>query len=232
MRPAPSQVTSAKSDDEPTPPISRYGPGRGLQIGLHHPVSFFASPAARTARTRRHEHVARPTKRFAAGRGAGCLDGDRVPFRRPGSRGCSGPEAYGILGFGTAFVSYFALAVVFGTDLYGTREIASSPEKMPALLSRIMGARLILLLLVGVIYIGVISGIDRPRDVIIVMFIQILGLLSAAMTVDFLFQGVQRMGPVAIRQGAAALAGMIAVLIVVRDPGDVFAAAAIRFPQC
>ena len=96
-----------------------------------------------------------------------------------------GPEAYGILGFGTAFVSYFALAVVFGTDLYGTREIASSPEKMPALLSRILGARLILLLLVGVIYIGVISGIDRPRDVIIVMFIQILGLLSAAMTVDF-----------------------------------------------
>ena len=94
-----------------------------------------------------------------------------------------GPEAYGILGFGTAFVSYFALAVVFGTDLYGTREIASSPEKMPALLSRILGARLILLLLVGVIYIGVISGIDRPRDVIIVMFIQILGLLSAAMTV-------------------------------------------------
>ena len=140
-----------------------------------------------------------------------------------------GPEAYGILGFGTAFVSYFALAVVFGTDLYGTREIASSPEKMPALLSRIMGARLILLLLVGVIYIGVISGIDRPRDVIIVMFIQILGLLSAAMTVDFLFQGVQRMGPVAIRQGASALAGMIAVLIVVRDPGDVFAAAAIPF---
>ena len=37
------------------------------------------------------------------------------------------------------------------------------------------------------------------------------------------------MGPVAIRQGAAALAGMIAVLIVVRDPGDVFAAAAIPF---
>ena len=31
-----------------------------------------------------------------------------------------GPEAYGILGFGTAFVSYFALSVVFGTDLYGT----------------------------------------------------------------------------------------------------------------
>ena len=105
-----------------------------------------------------------------------------------------GPDAYGILSFGTAFVSYFALAVVFGTDLYGTREIASSPEKMPALLSRILGYRLILLLLVGVIYIGVISGIDRPRDVIIVMFIQILGLLSAAMTVDFLFQGVQRMG--------------------------------------
>ncbi|MGB0630454.1 MAG: flippase [Alphaproteobacteria bacterium] len=140
-----------------------------------------------------------------------------------------GPESYGILGFGTAFVSYFALAVVFGTDLYGTREIASAPEKTRTVLSRILGARLILLVLVGAIYIAVISVIDRPRDVIVVMFIQILGLLSAAVTVDFLFQGVQRMGPIAVRQGAAALAAMIAVLFLIRGPEDVFAAAAIPF---
>jgi len=140
-----------------------------------------------------------------------------------------GPEAYGIIGFGTAFVSYFALAVVFGTDLYGTREIASAPDRTRALLSRILGVRLILLVLVGTVYVAVISAIDRPRDVIVVMFIQILGLLSAAVTVDFLFQGVQRMGPVAIRQGGAALAGMIAVLVLIRGPGDVFTAAAIPF---
>ena len=137
-----------------------------------------------------------------------------------------GPEAYGIIGFGAAFVSYFALVVVFGTDHFGTREIASEPEKTEALVSRILGARLVLLLVVGVAYLGVISAIDRPRDVSIVMAIQLLGLLSAAATVDFLFQGKQQMGPIALRQGAAALA---AVLLLVGGPDDVFAAAAIPF---
>ena len=140
-----------------------------------------------------------------------------------------GPEAYGIIGFGTAFVSYFALAVVFGTDLYGTREIASTPEKTETLVSRILGARLILLVGVGVIYLGVISAIDRPRDVTIVMLIQLLGLLSAAATVDFLFQGHQRMGPMALRQGGAALAALVAVLFLIGGPKDVFVAAAIPF---
>ena len=140
-----------------------------------------------------------------------------------------GPEAYGFIGFGTAFVSYFALAVVFGTDHYGTREIASAPEKTQTLVSRILGARLILLVLVGMIYVGVILAIDRPRDVTIVMLIQILGLLSAAATVDFLFQGQRRMGPIALRQGGAALAALAAVLLLVGGPEDVFAAAAIPF---
>ncbi|MEE2997354.1 MAG: flippase [Pseudomonadota bacterium] len=140
-----------------------------------------------------------------------------------------GPELYGIIGFGTAFVSYFALSVVFGTDLYGTREIAAAPGRTQILFSRILSARLILLFVVGLIYVGVILVIDRPRQVSVVMFIQLLGLLSAAMTVDFLFQGHQRMGPPAIRQSAAALLGMIAVLILVNGPNDVFAAAAIPF---
>lgn len=140
-----------------------------------------------------------------------------------------GPEAYGIIGFGAAFVSYFALVVVFGTDHFGTREIASEPEKTEALVSRILGARLMLLLVVGVAYLGVISAIDRPRDVSIVMAIQLLGLLSAAATVDFLFQGKQQMGPIALRQGAAALAALAAVLLLVGGPDDVFAAAAIPF---
>ena len=56
-----------------------------------------------------------------------------------------GPKAYVTIGFGTALVSYFALAVVFGTDLYGTREIASAPDRTRALLSRTLGVRLILL---------------------------------------------------------------------------------------
>ncbi|PPR11194.1 MAG: hypothetical protein CFH41_01295 [Alphaproteobacteria bacterium MarineAlpha11_Bin1] len=140
-----------------------------------------------------------------------------------------GPEIYGIIGFGTAFVSYFALSVVFGTDLYGTREIAANPGRTQVLFSQIIGTRLVLLAIVGLVYVSAIYAIDRPRDVSIVLFIQILGLLSAAMTVDFLFQGHQRMGPTAIRQGVAALLGMIAVLIFVNGPKDIFVAAAIPF---
>ena len=138
-----------------------------------------------------------------------------------------GPEAYGIIGFATAFVSYFALVVVFGTDHYGTREIAATPGDTSSLLSRILGTRLIMLGAVTTVYLVAVSAIDRPQDVTTVLLIQLIGILSAAATVDFIFQGYQRMGPIAVRQGGAAIASMIAVLALVRRPDDLFAAAAI-----
>ena len=138
-----------------------------------------------------------------------------------------GPEGYGVLGFAIAFGSYFALATVFGTDLFGTREIASAPDRTQSLVSRILGARMLLLVCAVFLYLLSVWIIDRSQDVTIVLLIQIIGLISSAITIDFLFQARQRMGPIALRQISAAMAAMIAVVFLVRSPNDLYVAAAI-----
>ena len=138
-----------------------------------------------------------------------------------------GPEGYGVLGFAVAFCSYFALATVFGTDLFGTREIASAPHRAPNWISSILGARMLLLVCVAFLYLLSVWIIDWPQVLTIVLLIQIIGLISSAITIDFLFQAHQRMGPIALRQMGAAIAAMIAVLFLVRSHNDLYIAAAI-----
>ncbi len=138
-----------------------------------------------------------------------------------------GPEGYGVLGFAVAFGSYFALATVFGTDLFGTREIASAPDRAHTLVSRILGTRILLLVCAVFLYLLSVWIIDRSQDVTIVLLIQIIVLISSAITIDFLFQAHQRMGPIALRQMGAAMAAMIAVVFLVQSHNDLYIAAAI-----
>ncbi|MEC7464766.1 MAG: oligosaccharide flippase family protein, partial [Pseudomonadota bacterium] len=136
-----------------------------------------------------------------------------------------GPEGYGVLGFAVAFGSYFALATVFGTDLFGTREIASAPDRAHTLVSRILGARILLLVCAVFLYLLSVWIIDRSQDVTIVLLIQIIVLISSAITIDFLFQAHQCMGPIALRQMGAAMAAMIAAVFLVQNHNDLYIAA-------
>ena len=83
--------------------------------------------------------------------------------------------------------------------------------------------------LVSILYLLAVVASGQPEPVAIVMAIQILGLFSAGFAIDFLFQGLQRLGPVALRQSGAALLSLLVVLLLVDGPEDIYAAAAIPF---
>lgn len=138
-----------------------------------------------------------------------------------------GAEAYGILGLGTAILAYFGLLVVFGTDAWGVRAIAQDPAAAPVLVPRILGLRLVLLGALSIVYLLVIGKLGLPERARIVLAIQGLGLFATAFTLDFVFQAVQRMGTIALRQALAAALVLVAVLALVRAPGDLYLAAAI-----
>ena len=138
-----------------------------------------------------------------------------------------GPEGYGIIGFGTAFVSYFSLLIILGTDVYGVREIAKFPDQSKRLVSRILGLRFGLALLALATYFFVIWIIDQPQTVKIVMTIQAIGPATVVIAVDFIFEGQQKMRPVAIRGAGTSLLALAAVLLLIRDTNDLYIAAAI-----
>ncbi len=138
-----------------------------------------------------------------------------------------GPEGYGIIGFGTAFISYFALLVILGTDYYGTREIAQNPDEAGEISARIIGLRALLGVVSLVAYFITIYLIDRPEPVKIVMAIQAIGPIFTVIAVDFIFEGKQRMRAVALRTAGSSLLAVVGVLLFVRGQEDLYVAAAI-----
>jgi O-antigen/teichoic acid export membrane protein len=138
-----------------------------------------------------------------------------------------GPEGYGIIGFGAAFISYFAIIVVLGTDYYGNREIAQNPDKAQALAAKIIGLRLVLATVALTIYLAVIYFIDRSQPVKIVMLTQAIGLIFTVIAIDFIFEGRQRMRAIAVRIGGSSVVSLVCILLFVRGSEDVYVAAAI-----
>ncbi len=136
------------------------------------------------------------------------------------------PESFGILGFGTAILSYLGLAVVLGTDTIGVRDVAREPDDT-TIVKDIVGMRLAIAAIAMTGLAVVVPILPQSETVKQVLLIQGCGLFVTAVTIDYYFQGTQRMGVIALRQIVGALASVFAVLALVRGPADIYIAAAI-----
>ena len=136
------------------------------------------------------------------------------------------PQYFGILGFGTAVLSYFSLLVKFGFNTLGAREAARQPEEIQQLASRITSLKLFLCVPGYVAFLLVVMLL--PKDLLVKQVLAVQGLLlfGLAVSLEWVYQGVQRMGVLAVRNVAAALVHVGAVVLLVHDPSDVLLAAA------
>jgi O-antigen/teichoic acid export membrane protein len=136
-----------------------------------------------------------------------------------------GPETFGILGFGQALVAFAGIVVVLGTDTYGAREIARNAGRAGTLIGDILGFRTVLaaVAIPAVICVAALLGVSGMR--LQVLTIQAVGLVATVMAVDFAFQGIQRMGPIAVRQSVASGLVFVGAALLVAGPGDVRIAA-------
>lgn len=138
-----------------------------------------------------------------------------------------GPAHYGILGFGIACLSFLGIAVTIGTDTYGVREVARDPACAGVIIGRVMGLRLVLAAAAFAVFLVFLAMQGRSSLETAVLFVQGLGVLIIALTVDYAFQGLQRMEVNGLRQVVTAGLTLGGVALLVRQPGDVIWAAAI-----
>ena len=137
-----------------------------------------------------------------------------------------GPEQYGILGFTATIVSYFGLAAALGTDIWGTRSVARNTVGVTARVSEVVSLRLILSVLSFLVFVVLLAIWRPPLQVVTVIMIQFAGVLIAAFTLDFAFQGLENMGSIAKRQIVTALLALVGIsLTFVLEPSVVMAAA-------
>jgi O-antigen/teichoic acid export membrane protein len=137
------------------------------------------------------------------------------------------PEGFGILGFATAFVSYFLLMVNFGLDTYGTREVAKERSIIPKLVNNILSVRLIFASFWFIILNVVIILIDKPVVFKLVLIITGINLFVNALSINWIFLGIEKMWLIAIRQIMTNLISLIGIVILVNSEKNILIAASI-----
>jgi O-antigen/teichoic acid export membrane protein len=136
-------------------------------------------------------------------------------------------KGFGILGFATAFVSYFILVVNFGFSTYGTREIAKDQRIVSKLVNNIFSIRILLAVFLSMVLILYLCFSEKSSATKFVVLITGLNLLANAVSLNWVFQAVEKMQYIAIRQVLSGLLSLVGVIIFVHSITDVVVAASI-----
>jgi polysaccharide transporter, PST family len=142
-----------------------------------------------------------------------------------------GPQNWGSLAFMQAFAGYVVLAVTYGFGYSATREVArhrDDPEKLADLLAGVMGAKVVLAaaaLLIVVPLATFVPPIQRSQGL---LWPAIFWALSMSFSLNWFYQGLERMAFVARWETAARAMSLAGILILVRSPADTWKVLAIQ----
>jgi O-antigen/teichoic acid export membrane protein len=122
-----------------------------------------------------------------------------------------GPEGVGIIALGTAILMYGSICSDLGLPILGTRSAAGGKINIGSLRMKISSARFLLsvsVALLGSVLLWILITDTVSRDVAI---FYLIGLLPASLTLDWLFQGIRKIGTLAL----ARILGMATYLVMV-----------------
>jgi len=109
-----------------------------------------------------------------------------------------GVEGFGKISFAQAFVSYFVLLVIFGFDTIGVREISKNNSGASKYMNNITTLRFIISVVGYLLLCGIISWVNKPVDTKMVVLSYGLILFPTVFSLDWYFQGFERMNFIAI----------------------------------
>lgn len=133
-----------------------------------------------------------------------------------------GVAGFGALGFASAVLTYLLLVPNLGLDLFGTREVARDRAAARELARAALGLRLLGALVVALLLVPLALLLPVAPDVRAVVLLSGLSLLPYALTVRWLFLGLERPAVIVVATAvgqALVLAGTVAF---VRGPADLF----------
>jgi O-antigen/teichoic acid export membrane protein len=137
------------------------------------------------------------------------------------------PEAYGMLVWALAFVAYFHLLPDLGLSVLGAREVARTPAEAREIARSVLSIRLPLAAVTIALYLAAVVLLPAPPLFKFVIAVQGGALIAAAISLEFVYQGVERMGILAVRNVLVAILTLIGAIVFVRQPADVPVAAGI-----
>lgn len=142
-----------------------------------------------------------------------------------------GPGKLGLIALAQAFAWYFMTLTEYGFNLTATRKIAilrDDPEAVSRTFSTVLAAKGVLLALSFVAMIAIIAAVPRFRAEWPLFLVSFVGVIGDVIFPVWLFQGMQKMQYVGVRDITSKLIATACVFIFVRTGNDYVLAAGIQ----
>lgn len=125
------------------------------------------------------------------------------------------PDGLGVFGWANAFLVYFLLIVNLGFNTLGIREVAKDKNRIGKYVNNIVSVRFMLALIsyVTLFFSALLSG--KPEADQYVVWIAGFNLFSNAILLDWVYQGIERMEILAIRQVITGILNLIGIFLFV-----------------
>lgn len=107
-------------------------------------------------------------------------------------------EGFGRLAFVQSIIMYFAILIDLGLAVFGTREIARQPQEARKISANIFAIRMSIAAVIVLLFSLVVFFLPLSLEMKLLLAFGSLALLTQAMNPEFLFQGLERMGGIAL----------------------------------
>ncbi|NLP10325.1 flippase [bacterium] len=107
-------------------------------------------------------------------------------------------EGFGRLAFMQSIILYFAILIDLGLAVFGTREIARQPHEARKISANIFAIRMSIAAVIVLLFSLVVFFLPLSLEMKLLLAFGSLALLTQAMNPEFLFQGLERMGGIAL----------------------------------
>jgi O-antigen/teichoic acid export membrane protein len=126
-----------------------------------------------------------------------------------------GPSDFGKITFATAIITYFTMATHLGLPILGIREIARDTSRINDYFANIIAVRLCLAALGYALLVLLVFLLHKPLALKKLLLLYGIGLFFSALTIDWIFQGTERMEYIGIGRilSAAVYSGLVFLLV-------------------
>ena len=131
------------------------------------------------------------------------------------------PEGFGIIGFATAFISYFLLFIDLGLDTISLKKISNDQTVVGRYVNNIISFRLLISIIVYLLLFLIILLLNIETVQKAAILLLGLNLFVQSITLDFVFQATEKIKYLSIKVISKNLLTLILVLIFVRNISDV-----------
>ncbi|MBU0473476.1 MAG: flippase [Bacteroidetes bacterium] len=131
------------------------------------------------------------------------------------------PEGFGILGYATAFVSYFLLFIDFGFDIISVKKIANDKNIISKYINNIISFRILLASAIFFVLVVVILFINETLIIKLALLITGLNLFVQSFATEFVFQATEKINYLSIKVVVKNIIILVLVLLFVKSISDV-----------